>query len=109
MNGLGSVGRVPYNEAGYTLIRSWIQDPVNRARNNGVIDVGISLSESQKAQIINEVGFDITKELYTNGYFIQIDDPGASVRVNRESPTISLYYTYGGSVHRIELASTAIL
>lgn len=109
MNGLGNVGRVPYNEAGYALIYAWIKDPVNRARRNGVIDVGLSLSESQKAQIIQEVGFDISKELYTNGFFIQIDDPGASVRVNRESPTISLYYTYGGSVHRIDLASTAIL
>lgn len=109
MNGLGNVGRVPYNEAGYTLIRAWIQDPVNRARNNGIIDVGLNLSESQKAQIIQEVGYDISKELYTNGYYVQIDDPGASIRVNRESPTISLYYTYAGSVHRIELASTAIL
>ena len=63
MSGLGNVGRVPYNEAGYTLIRSWIQDPVNRARVNGIIDTGLSLSESQKAQIINEVGYDITKEL----------------------------------------------
>ena len=109
MSGLGNVGRVPYNDAGYTIIRAWVQDPVNRARLNGIIDVGLSLSESQKAQVINEVGFDISKELYTNGYYIQIDDPGASVRVNRESPTISLYYTYGGSVHRIDLASTAIL
>lgn len=109
MSGLHNVGRVPYNDAGYALIYSWIKGPVNRARENGVIDTRLSLSESQKAQIINEVGYDISKELETNGYFIQIDDPGASVRVNRESPTVSLYYTYGGSVHRIDLASTAIL
>lgn len=109
MNGLGNVGRVPYNAAGYALIYAWIRDPVNRARRNGVIDVGVALSESQKTQLIQEVGYDISKELYTNGYFILVDDPGASIRVNRESPTVSLYYMYGGSVHRIELASTAIL
>ena len=44
-----------------------------------------------------------------NGFVIRIDDPGASVRVNRESPTISLWYTYGGGVNRLEIASTAIL
>ena len=42
-------------------------------------------------------------------FVIRIDDPGASVRVNRESPTISLWYTYGGGVNRLEIASTAIL
>lgn len=109
MSGLGNVGRVPYNEQGYALIRSWIQDPVDRARRNGVIDRGLMLSESQRAQIISEVGYDISKELFTNGYYVIVEDPGASVRVNRESPTVSLYYTYAGSVHRIDLASTAIV
>lgn len=109
MTGLAASGRVPYNEAGYALIASWLVDPVNRARRNGTIDVGVTLSASQKAQLIQEAGEDISEELFVNGYVIRIDDPGASVRVNRESPTISLWYTYGGGVNRLEIASTAIL
>lgn len=109
MAGLASVGRVPYNDAGYALIRAWLVDPVNRALRNGTIDVGVTLSESQKAQLIQEAGEDISEELFVNGFVIRIDDPGASVRVNRESPTISLWYTYGGGVNRLEIASTAIL
>lgn len=109
MAGLAASGRVPYNDAGYALIRAWLVDPVNRALRNGTIDAGVTLSESQKAQLIQEAGEDISEELFTNGFVIRIDDPGASVRVNRESPTISLWYTYGGGVNRLEIASTAIL
>jgi len=109
MAGLAASGRVPYNDAGYALIRAWLVDPVNRALRNGTIDAGVTLSESQKAQLIQEAGVDISEELFTNGFVIRIDDPGASVRVNRESPTISLWYTYGGGVNRLEIASTAIL
>ena len=109
MNGLANNARVPYNERGYTLIRAWLQDPVNRAVNNGAIDKGVSLSESQKAQIYNETGKDLTTELWTQGYAILVEDAGAAVRVGRNSPNISVYYTYGGSVNRIEVASTAIL
>ena len=109
MNGLTNNGRVPYNERGYALIRAWLQDPVNRAVNNGCIDPGVALSESQKAQIFNETGKDLTTELWTMGYAILVEDAGAAVRVGRNSPNISVYYTYGGSVNRIEVASTAVL
>ena len=109
MNGLANNARVPYNERGYTLIRAWLQDPVNRAKNNGVIDEGVTLSESQKAQIYNETGKDLTTELWTKGFAILVEDAGAAVRVGRNSPNISVYYTYGGSVNKIEVASTAVL
>ena len=109
LNGLTSNGRVPYNERGYTLIRSWLQDPINRALNNGTIDPGVVMSESQKAQVYNETGKDLSTELYTNGYAILVEDAGASVRVGRQSPNITVYYTYAGSINHIEVASTAIL
>jgi hypothetical protein len=109
MNGLTSNGRVPYNERGYALIRAWLQDPINRALNNGTIDPGVSMSESQKAQVYNETGKDLSTELFTKGYAILVEDAGASVRVGRQSPNISVYYTYGGSINHIEVASTAIL
>ena len=109
MNGLSNAGRVPYNDRGYALIRAWLQDPVNRAVNNGCIDPGVTMSESQKAQVFNETGKDLSTELWTKGYAILVEDAGAAVRVGRNSPNISVYYTYGGSVNRIEVASTAIL
>lgn len=109
MNGLTQAGRVPYNERGYALIRAWLQDPINRAVNNGTIDAGVRMSESQKAQVYNETGKDLSTELFTTGYAVLVEDAGASVRVGRQSPNITVYYTYGGSINHIEVASTAIL
>lgn len=115
MAGFNQTPRVPYNEDGYTLIRAWCQDPINRALYNGVIDTGVALSTSQKAQLQREAGRDISGELDTDGYVLQIgfDEEAASteaaVRQQRESPEASLWYTYGGSVHRLNLASTAVV
>lgn len=109
MNGLTQAGRVPYNEDGYALIRAWLQDPINQALNNGTIDTGLVLSESQKAQVMQETGKDLSTELSTVGYAILIEDAGAAVRVGRQSPNIVVYYTYGGSINKIDVASIAIL
>ena len=109
MNGLTNNGRVPYNERGYALIRSWLQDPINRALKNGVIDTGVTLSESQKAQVMNEAGLDISTELWINGYYIQVEDAGAQVRVTRDSPNVSCWYTYAGSIHRVNVAASALV
>lgn len=109
MQGLEQTPRVPYNEAGYSLIRSWLMDPIARAQNNGVIDPGVQLSEAQKAELYQEAGMDITSYLDTDGYFLQVQDAGASVRVSRESPDISLWYTYGGSVNKINIPATLLL
>lgn len=109
MDGITSVGRVPYNTRGYTMIAAWMMDPINEARNNAAIEPGVVLSERQRSEVMNEAGLDISGELWTQGYYIQVLDPGATVRAQRGSPIVSLWYTYGGAVQRIEVASTAIL
>lgn len=109
MSGLNQVGRVPYTQPGYALIRAWCADPINRGLNNGVIDTGVVLSESQKAQLIAEIGEDVSSEIFTKGYYLMVNDPGAAARVNRESPLLGLWYTYGGSVHKVDLPVSVIL
>lgn len=109
MNGLTMAGRVPYNDLGYTMIRAWCIDPINRALYNGVINVGVTVSESQKAQMLQETGVDISEELFRNGYYLQVAEPSASIRATRESPDVYLYYTYGGSVNKITVASTVVM
>jgi len=109
LNGITLAGRTPYNEPGYTKIRAWAMDAITRARFNGIIDAGVTLTQTQINQVKEEAGRDISTELFANGFVLQIEDPGAQVRVTRESPNCSLWYTYGGSVHRVVLASTAII
>lgn len=108
MNGLSQSPRTPYTNEGYTMVRAWCQDPVNRAVKNGVIEAGVTLSESQKAQLFRETGRDISSEVFTNGYYLIVEDPSPSVRVTRDSPNCSLYFTYGGAIHKLVLASTML-
>lgn len=109
MTGFANSPRVPYNEDGYALVRSWLMDPINRARRNGVIDPGVVLSESQKAEVIREAGQDITSNLENEGFFLQVQDAGAAVRTTRDTPNVSLWYVYGGSINRLEIASTLLV
>lgn len=109
LNGLQQVARTPYTDAGYNQIRAWCLDPINRGLNNGVIQAGLNLSEAQKAQLYNEIGIDVSEQIYTDGYFLLVEDPGAQARVERETPVCGLWYTYGGAVQKIELPATVIL
>lgn len=109
LTGLANSPRTPYSEQGYALVRAWMQDPVNRALKNGVIEAGVTLTESQKSQINREAGISISDEIYATGYYIQVQDPGATARINRDSPTVNLWYTYGGSINKLVVASTALV
>lgn len=109
MAGFEQTPRVPYTDAGYALVRAWLQDPVNRALYSGIIDTGVTLSEAQKAELQREAGRDISGELFTDGYVIEVGDPAPAVRQKRESPECSIWYTYGGSVHHLDIASTAVV
>lgn len=109
MSGLTSINRAPYTPYGYAQVKAWIQDPIATALRNGVIDTGLALSESQKKQILNEVGEDISNDLYAKGYWYRVDDPSASVRTDRDSPVIYIYYTYAGAIQKISAPLTAVL
>ena len=109
MNGFQNNLRVPYTDEGYTIVRSWCMDPINRALRSGVIEPGVTLSESQKSQLQREAGKDISQQLYSDGYYLKVDDPAPAIRQQRGTPDASLWYTYGGAIHKLELASTAVV
>lgn len=107
--GLTQNNATPYNSQGETLIRSWCQDPINEALNNGSIRTGVPLSAAQKAQIASQAGLDISAQLEGQGYYLQILPASAQVRQARQSPPINLWYMDGGSVQNITLASIAVI
>lgn len=109
LNGLQNVPRTPYNVDGYNQIRAWCADPINRGINNGAIQKGVKLSESQKAQLFAEIGVDVADDIFTDGYYLVVEDPGSQARTKRESPVCGLWYTYGGQINKIELPATVIL
>lgn len=108
-NGLQANNSTPYNSQGETFIRSWCADPITEALNNGSIRIGVPLSMSQKANIAAQVGFDISAQLETQGYYLQILPATAQVRQARQSPPAKLWYMDGGAIQQITLASIAVL
>lgn len=105
MSLLSNVNSVPYNNTGYALLRSAAMDPINEALAFGSIQPGVALSASQAAQVNTAAGFRISDTLSQLGWYLQIVPASALVRAARESPPMTFWYTDGGSVQKIELAS----
>ena len=76
---------------------------------NGVIDAGLTLSASQKTQIMQEVGLDISNDLFTAGYWYGIEMPDANVRAQRGSPIVSVLYCYAGNIQRLDCSVTTVI
>lgn len=110
MDGFASINRAPYNAVGFAYVEAWLFDPINEAKRNGVIDTGLALSTSQVQQLLTETANPtIQQDLYSKGYWYLIESPSANVRTQRGSPRLGLWYTYAGSIQRIEMPLTAVM
>lgn len=97
---------IPYNSEGYNLIRATCTDPIQRALFNGVIRTGVTLSNSQRASINTAAGVQgAADSLQNNGYYLQILEASPEVRAVHGSPPCTLWYTDGGSIRTLQLAS----
>lgn len=106
---LAQVNSIPYNQQGYNQLRAAALDPINAALNAGVIQPGVTLSNSQRAQINTAVGApNAASVVQTQGFFLDIKDASPEQRGLRASPPMTLYYTDGGSVQQIELSSIEV-
>lgn len=108
-NGLLQVNMAPYNDLGYNLIRAWCSDPIAQAVNCGIIRSGVTLSNSQIAAINYAVGKDISTQLQTQGYYLNIVNATTQQRGARTSPPIQLYYVDGGAIQQVTLNSIVVL
>lgn len=106
---LTSTKSIPYNAVGMALQRAACQDAINEALNFGSIQAGVELSEQQAAIINNEAGIDAASQIESRGYYLMISPASAQTRGNRQSMPMKLWYTDGGSVHSINLASINVL
>lgn len=109
MSLLSNAGSVPYNQTGYSLLRAAFMDPINQGLNFGSIRAGIPLSSQQAALVNQAAGVDISRTLEQQGFYLQILPATAQVRALRGSPPCTFWYTDGGSVQRIQLASIDVM
>ena len=105
---LTSVGQIPYNNDGYTLIRNTLLGVINAALNFGAIRAGVALSAQQQTEVNNAAGGQVANTLAQQGYYIKVADPGAAARAARSSPNVTVFYTDGQSVQQINLSSVNV-
>lgn len=102
---LAGINSVPYNTTGYTILRQAGMDPINEALSFGSIQPGVALSAAQAVQVNTAAGLPISDTLSQLGWYLQIVPATAEVRALRASPPMTFWYTDGGSIQKIELAS----
>lgn len=105
-----TIGSLPYNDPGYTLSRAaLVSGPIADALNFGAIRIGVSLSPSQVDFVNQRAGQPVAQIIATQGYYLQILDPGATVRQERGSPIINFFYTDGGSIQQFTMNADDVL
>ena len=101
---------IPFNRDGDGLVEGAVLDPINTAVNAGVIRKGVSLSASQKEQLFNAIGRDVSGAMEAKGYIFLPGCSTASASIRTDGVIKpSLYYMDGGEVRSISMTSTAVL
>jgi len=108
MDLLTALGSIPYNDTGYGYVAAALQDPINSALNFGSIVPGVSLSAVQIAEVNAAAGTLIDGVLSKRGWYLQVKDPGATVRAARGTPIVNFWYMDGGSIQKISMPSILV-
>jgi hypothetical protein len=98
----------PYNNAMKAAVEASFADTIAQGVAFGGIRTGITLSGSQKSQIQNAVGVDISSTLQAKGWYLFIADATPEQRAARTSPSMTFYYCDGGSLQKLTLASIEV-
>jgi hypothetical protein len=107
---LTNIGSIAYNQPGYGSIRAaLIGGPIAAALNFGAIRTGVTLDSDQIQEVNQKAGQQVDQIISTQGYYLQILDPGATVRQERKSPLINFWYTDGGSIQQLTMNANDIL
>lgn len=103
-----SVGSMPYNQDGYSLIHASLADPIATHLNFGTIRTGVTLSSSQIQQLTNAIGVDVSQVIMSTGWYLDIKDASPATRAARQSPPMTFYYSDGGSIQSLNLGSVEV-
>jgi len=108
LNFLANINSVPYNSQGDASIYAVCQGTIEQALSNGVISPGVNLSAGQIVEVNTAAGLNVAGILSTRGWYLQVLQATPQVRAARTSPPINFWYTDGGSIQMISLASIEV-
>lgn len=103
-----SIG-IGYDPAYYAQIRASLLGPIQAALNFGSIRTNVALSAQQQQEVNADAGVSCASIIGTQGYYLQILDPGAQARAAGTTPIINFWYTDGGDILNFQMASINIL
>lgn len=106
---LTTIGSVSYTPSGYGLIRNTLQTPINAGLNFGSIRTNVTLSALQISEVNQAAGVNAATQISSNGFYLQVKDPGPTARQNGQTPIVNFWYTDGGDVLQISMASIDVL
>lgn len=106
---LTSVGSISYTQAGYGLVRAALLDPIKAAGSFGAFRAGVTLSSAQVVEVNQAAGVDAASIIQTQGYYLQVLDPGSQARQSGATPIVNFWYADGGDVLQISMGSIAVL
>lgn len=99
---------IPYNNAGRALVATSMTDVIEQFKAWGGIRVGVTLSAAQKLEISNAVGEDVSATIFATGYYLYVGEMLPALRPGRTSPNCALWYSDGGSIQKLNIASTEV-
>lgn len=106
---LKSKGKIPYTDAGYSLIRAQLQSCVDAGLNNEVVQKGVELTEAQQISLSPVIGDAGIRTLQEAGFWYAVENPkDLQDRINRKSPYVRLIYTYGGAIQQLKIYVTQV-
>jgi len=101
-----TVGSIPYNQDGATMVEASLLPTIQQMVNFGAIVPGITLSASEQiavTQIVNNVN--VLNTLFGQGWYFQMQPATPTVRKARTTPPIFFIYADGGSIQSLVLNS----
>lgn len=104
-----AAGSMGYTPAEYDLIRNVLLTPITAGINFGAIRTNVTLSGAQISELNQAAGVNAASMVQTQGYYLQVADPGAAARATGATPIINFWYTDGGDILKIQIASIDVL
>lgn len=105
---VSTVKAIPYTPSGYAGIHQALASDIQAMGEFGGWVAGVELSSAQQQAVNTMAGIAIAPVLQSQGWYLLVDDPGASARAAGQSPIVQFYYCGGGSVGQINMSSVNV-
>jgi uncharacterized protein DUF3383 len=99
---------IPYTQIGYNDIHQALAADIAAMGAFGAWVAGVALSPTEQLAVNTAAGITIAPTLQSQGWYLQVEDPGSTVRGERGSPVITFWYSDGGSIQALNLSSVDV-